>query len=158
MICSARTPLGWVPTPASAWSLCLTSTPEAGCRVDGELPAPCPVPDPSRRSHGLHLVRSKRIAATAQVLYGLAASASVFALLARRAWLEGALAVWTLTVTLAAILAPIVWGGAPWTSGAVSGVATLVVAALVSWGALAHLRDVTRTGAAPGGPPLAPRS
>jgi uncharacterized membrane protein YhaH (DUF805 family) len=105
--------------------------------------------------HGAETV-PQRIAALVQVLYGLAASVSVLALLSRRAWLGGALTVWALTVTLTAVLAPVVWGGAPWSSGAASGAATLLVAALVSWGAMAQCRDMPRTGAASGGPPPAP--
>jgi len=83
----------------------------------------------------------QRIAAVTQLLYGIGAIAALVGLWQRRPWLTAALIGWGVPLTLTAALAPVVWGGAPWISGLVSGVGMAVASALVGWGALAHARS-----------------
>jgi len=86
----------------------------------------------------------QRIAAGLQVAYGVAAAASLVAMAARRAWLPWAVASWALTLTATATIAPIVWGGADWSFGALGGLATASLAGLVAWGAVRHARSAAR--------------
>ena len=81
----------------------------------------------------------QRTAAMFQILYGVAALASLAALFLRPAWLRPALAVWLLSVTTTGTMAPVVWGGTGLASGLLGGAVTAVVAACVCWGALAHV-------------------
>ena len=86
----------------------------------------------------------QRVAVTAQLLYGVAALASLWALLRRTSWLRIALIVWILGTSITAGFAPVVWGGAGLGSGAAAGASTVAAAALVAWGALAHHRAPKR--------------
>jgi hypothetical protein len=86
----------------------------------------------------------QRIAAMLQLAYGVAAAASLVAIVTRRAWLPWAIAAWVLTITLTGAMAPIVWGGAPWSSGVLGGGATALVTGLVAWAAIAHARSMVR--------------
>ena len=82
----------------------------------------------------------QRLAAGAQLVYGVGAVAALWGLLARARWTPIAFAGFTVAVTITATLAPVVWGGSSWTSGLIAGVSALIIALLVTWGALAHLR------------------
>lgn len=82
----------------------------------------------------------QRIAAGAQLVYGVGAVASLWGLLARARWTPLAFAVFSVAVTITATLAPVVWGGSSWTSGLIAGLSTLIIALLMTWGGLAHLR------------------
>ena len=81
---------------------------------------------------------AQRVAAATQIIYGIAASACLWALSRQRAWLGTALVLWGLTLTITGTLAPVVWGGTGWGGGALGGVTTAAVAGLTVWGALAH--------------------
>jgi len=48
---------------------------------------------------------------------------------------------WALAITSTATIAPVVWGGAEWSAGALGGLATALVAGLVAWGAVRHARS-----------------
>ena len=83
----------------------------------------------------------QRIAGGAQLLYGVAAVAALWGLLARARWTPFAFAVCSAAVTITAALAPVVWGESSWTIGLISGFSTLIIALLITWGGLAHLRS-----------------
>jgi hypothetical protein len=83
----------------------------------------------------------QRIAAGTQLIYGLAAVASLWALLARARWAPFAFAGFTVAVTITGTLAPVVWGGSSWTSGLIGGLSALIIALLATWGGLVHLRS-----------------
>lgn len=83
----------------------------------------------------------QQMAATFQLLHGAAAVASLIGLLARASWAVWALGVWVVALTVTATMAPVVWGGADWRAASVAGIATVLIAALVTWGAVAHLRS-----------------
>ncbi len=83
----------------------------------------------------------QRWAAASQVLYGALAVASLGALFTGRAWLRSGLIAWSLALTMTGTVAPVAWGGAPWSAGLMAGVLTAVVAGVVTWGALAHARN-----------------
>ena len=75
----------------------------------------------------------QRIAASTQAAYivlGLIAGVSA---LVQRRWLGTLLALWLLMITITAALAPVVWGGAPWPVGILSGLAGGVVGGLIAW-------------------------
>jgi len=82
----------------------------------------------------------QRLAAGTQLLYGGTALLGLLALLSRGRWALIVLVVWAVALTATATLAPVVWGGTGWQSGALTGAITAVIALLVFWGALAHLR------------------
>ena len=82
----------------------------------------------------------QRIASILQVLYGLASIGCVYALLRRPRWVRPAFTLWAAALSFTGGLAPVVWGGAEWWVGVLSGVATLLLAALICWGAFAHVR------------------
>ena len=83
----------------------------------------------------------QRIAAGTQLVYGVAAVASLWALLGRARWAPLAFAVFTVAVTITGTLAPVVWGESSWTSGLIGGLSTLIIALLITWGGMAHLRS-----------------
>jgi hypothetical protein len=83
----------------------------------------------------------QQVAASFQLLYGAAALVSVITLFARPSWTVWALVVWSVALTVTGTMAPVVWGGADWRVGVLAGVVTLSIAALVAWGAVAHLRN-----------------
>jgi hypothetical protein len=83
----------------------------------------------------------QRIASITQILYGLAGGLCLIALRVRPAWSMLVLGLWVVMLTATGGLAPVVWGGATWLTGLLSGVATLLIAALVGWGYLAHIRS-----------------
>ena len=85
---------------------------------------------------------AQRITSGAQICYGIAAGAVLIALLRRSTMLKVALVAWGGTLSLVAGLAPVVWGGSPWPVGVLSAVACAATAALIGWGAVAHLRSV----------------
>lgn len=80
------------------------------------------------------------VAAVLQILYSVAALVCLVALVWRPLWARPALFAWGATLTLTGGLSPVVWGGAPWWIGVLGGVVTLLVAGLVAWGMMAHLR------------------
>lgn len=82
----------------------------------------------------------QRLAADTQITYGGTALLGLVGLLSRGRWALGVLMVWAVALTATATLAPVVWGGAAWWSGALTGAITAVIALLVFWGAAAHLR------------------
>lgn len=82
----------------------------------------------------------QRAAAVFQILYGIAAIFGLIALFFRPGWARPAFGVWAGTLTATAALAPIVWGGAGWGTGVVSGVAAAIIAGLVCWCGFVHLR------------------
>jgi cellulose synthase/poly-beta-1,6-N-acetylglucosamine synthase-like glycosyltransferase len=82
----------------------------------------------------------QRVAAICQLIYGVGAVASLWALLAQATWAPLAFALWGLAVTITATLAPVVWGGTPWSTGVLAGLSALVIVGVVTWGARAHLR------------------
>ena len=92
---------------------------------------------------------SQKIAASLQVLYGVAALGCLVALFARPSWSRVAFVLWTVILTAAASVASVAWGGSGWGTAALAGLGTAVVAGLVSWGAIAHLRR--KTGASTSG-------
>jgi hypothetical protein len=98
--------------------------------------------------------RWQRIAAATQICYGVASVACLLALFVRPALAATAFTVWALALTATAGLAPVVWGGAPWQTGVLAAGATFAIAALVTWGAFAHLRWQARTQ----GGPVVPRT
>lgn len=91
---------------------------------------------------GLHdaTTAGQRLAARTQLLYGGAAVLGLLALLSRGRWALWVLMVWAVALTATATLAPIVWGGTAWWSGALTGAITAAIAMLVFWAAAAHLR------------------
>jgi len=101
---------------------------------------------------------AQRAATVFQVIHGLSATAALWAFLTRQPWLRAVLGLWTLTITATGTLAPIVWAGAGWATGALGGAATAAVATLVSWGAWAHCRDRPPLAIRPGRPPTSPSS
>lgn len=82
----------------------------------------------------------QRVAAGLQILYGLAATTCLIALFLRPRWVRPALIVWAFALTATAALAPVVWGGAAWWSGVLSGGSALLIAAIVCRSGLAHVR------------------
>ena len=86
----------------------------------------------------------QRLAATSQLLYGAAAVASLAALLARASWFRLTFGLWAVAMSATATLAPVVWGGAAWSTGVLSGPAAAVITGLVCWAAVAHLRPIAR--------------
>lgn len=81
------------------------------------------------------------LAASTQLLYGAAAAICLLGLFTGRPWLDRALFVWTLALTLTGGLAPVAWGASSWSTGLFAGAVTLAVALLVAWGARAHTRQ-----------------
>ena len=79
-------------------------------------------------------------AAVLQVLYGIAAIFVLIALFFRPSWARAAFGGWAGSLTATAALAPIVWGGASWLTGVVSGVVVAIIAGLVRWCGFVHLR------------------
>jgi len=75
-----------------------------------------------------------------EILYSVAGLVCLVALVWRPLWARPALAAWAATLTLTGGLAAVVWGGAPWWIGVLGGAVTLLVAGLVAWGVMAHLR------------------
>jgi len=77
----------------------------------------------------------QRLAAWTELLYGVAALASLVALASRLRWTVALLIVWAALVTITAALAPVVWGGASSAAGAESGAAAAIVLAalLIGW-------------------------
>ena len=77
-----------------------------------------------------------RVATATQLLYGLAAAGALIALAipARRRWVSPLLVVWGAASIVTATLAPVVYGGASWTSGAAAGLLTVLIVLLVLWG------------------------
>jgi hypothetical protein len=90
---------------------------------------------------GLHDIRSaavplERAQAVSQLVYALG-SLAIPALIWRRSpLLRWILLVWAAAFCTAGTLAPVVWGGALWSSGAAAGLLTLVVAGALGWLAL----------------------
>ena len=82
----------------------------------------------------------QRVAAIAELLYGVAAIAAIWALVERMSWLRIALVVWIAGTTITAGLAPVVWGDANWSAGVASGASAAVATVLIAWGAIAHQR------------------
>jgi len=80
----------------------------------------------------------QRVAAGFQIMYGLAATICLIALFFRPRWARSAFFVWAFALTATAALAPVVWGGAAWWSGALSGGSALLIAAIVCRSGLAH--------------------
>lgn len=103
---------------------------------------------------GLNTVRDamttgQRLAGGFQLLYGAAAVASLAALLARASWFRVPFGLCVVAMTATATLAPVVWGGATWIIGVISGLAAAVIMGLVYWAAVAHFRPVARQGCCP---------
>lgn len=95
---------------------------------------------------GFEVVRNattglQRFSTFVQVVYGTAAGVALWSLLARRSWLRSALLIWLVAISITGALAPVAWGGASWSAGALGGAATAAVAGLVVWAALAQARD-----------------
>jgi hypothetical protein len=82
----------------------------------------------------------QRVATVAQLVYAVAALLAIVALLGRSRYTVALLVVWDVAVTITAGMAPIVWGQTGPGPGLVAAGATAVVAALVTWGAVRHLR------------------
>jgi hypothetical protein len=83
----------------------------------------------------------------ATICHGLYAVAGVLAGIAAlwyRRWLDALLAMWVLTVVATAGLAPVVWGGAGWIIGLVSGLAGAAFAGLIAWWLRSAARHVDR--------------
>jgi hypothetical protein len=85
----------------------------------------------------------QKIAASLQVLYGVAALGCLFALLVRRSWSRVSFVIWTAVLSAAAGVASVAWGGTGWGTAALAGLGAAAIAGLVSWGAIAHLRGKT---------------
>ncbi len=84
------------------------------------------------------LTVGQRLCGGLQLLSGGFAGVALVALFVRRVPLRPFLWGWIACVTGTATLAPIVWGGSGLGAGLAAGGATLVVAVLVWFGALAH--------------------
>ncbi len=82
----------------------------------------------------------QKVAAITQLLHGVTAVLAVILLCARSAWLRPVTLVWALAATATATLAPVVWGGTTWVTGALTGLAALALTGLTWWGAMAHSR------------------
>jgi len=82
----------------------------------------------------------QRVAASCQIMYGLAATIGLIALFFRPGWARPALIVWAFALTATAALAPVVWGGTAWWNGALSGGMALLIAAIVCRSGLAHVQ------------------
>lgn len=82
----------------------------------------------------------QRIAASFQIAYGLAALAVLMGLWKRSSWLGVALVTWIGAFSITGTLAPVAWGNAAWSAGALGGALTLAASLLVAWavGALAR--------------------
>ena len=87
----------------------------------------------------------QKIAASLQILYGITALGCLLALFARPSSARGAFALWTVALTGAAGVASVAWGGTGWGTGALAGLAAAAIAALVSWGGIAHLRETRQS-------------
>jgi hypothetical protein len=85
----------------------------------------------------------QRVATVTQLVYAVCALLAIVALLGRSRYTVALLVVWDVAVTITAGMAPIVWGQTGLGPGLIAGAATGAVAALVTWGAVRHLRAVT---------------
>lgn len=81
----------------------------------------------------------QRIAVASQLAYGVLGLVGFIALLARWRYTMPVVILWAVATTLTAALAPVVWGEAPMRVAAFTGAVTAGIAALVVWGASAHL-------------------
>lgn len=69
----------------------------------------------------------------AQLAYGLLSAASIITTVRARRWAPPVLSAWAVSVTVAAGLAPVVWGDSGWPAGVSAGGATLLVALGIAW-------------------------
>jgi hypothetical protein len=75
----------------------------------------------------------QKVQTMAQLGYGLLSLLSIFATLRAPRWAPVVLAGWAASLTIAAALAPVVWGGNGWLSGLVAAAAAVLIAAGVIW-------------------------
>jgi hypothetical protein len=83
---------------------------------------------------------TKRAQTVMQFAFGVFAVLTMATMFRVRSFAPFARAGWIITVTLAAGLAPVVWGGTGWATGVVAGMVGLGIAALLLW----FLRLTTR--------------
>ena len=82
----------------------------------------------------------QQVVSVLQLVYGASALVSLVAVAARRRWALGALVAWAISLTLAAALATVVWGGGGLRTALPSGLLVAVVTGLIAWGGAAHAR------------------
>ena len=75
----------------------------------------------------------QRIAAATQTAYIILGLIAGISALWQRRWLGTLLLLWLIMITVTATLAPMVWGGARWPVGILSGLAGGVVGGLIAW-------------------------
>lgn len=95
---------------------------------------------------GLHDIRSadtpfERVQAISQLIYALGSLVTLACVWRWRSLTRWSLLVWAAAFCTAGALAPVVWGGAPWSSGALAGLATLAVSGALGWLALRESCD-----------------
>jgi hypothetical protein len=95
---------------------------------------------------GTGLSAVQRLTKVIEVAYGLLAALSVLAVVARRSALARPLLVpCAVAATVSGTVAPVVWGGADWVAGAVAGVASALICALIVWLCRRYLRAANLT-------------
>ncbi len=76
---------------------------------------------------------AQRIQTTAQFAYGFLALLTVASISRTGRFARVVQVFWLVTITVAAGLAPVVWGAAAWWAGLVAGLAALLVGLLILW-------------------------
>ena len=94
--------------------------------IDGSLDAATPL---------------QHLAGATQILYGLAAAASLVGIYLRAGWLKLALTTFAAALATTGGIAPIAWAGTPLRVGIITAVTSAGIAAAIGWGALAHVRS-----------------
>lgn len=94
--------------------------------IDGSLDATTPL---------------QHLAGATQILYGLAAIASLAGIYLRARWLKGALATFGVALATTGGIAPVAWAETPIRVGIITAITSAGVAAAIGWGALAHVRS-----------------
>ena len=75
----------------------------------------------------------QRVQTISQLAYGLLALLTIMAVLASHRLARVSQIAWLASITVAALLAPVVWGGAGWASGLAAGAAALLVGLGILW-------------------------
>jgi len=84
----------------------------------------------------------QRIQTAAQLAYGLFALLTVASISRTSTFARVVQVSWLVTITIAAGMAPVVWGGATWGAGLVAGLAALLLALLILWLLMAGARGL----------------
>ena len=75
----------------------------------------------------------QRVQTISQLAYGLFALVTIIAVLASNRLARVAQIVWLVSMTIAALLAPVVWGNSGWGSGLLAGITALLVGLGILW-------------------------